>query len=223
MAIRARVWVERAEEGVALGPGGVRHDDPGRDAVEARVVDQHGGHVLGLVAQLGDRPPSRHDDDRGDVAQLRSDRLVQGGLVGRLAPLAFGAGAEHDGVVGLVRPGDVHLVDQRVPREVLPDGGAAVDDAQHAGVDERPPGRAPQCGHQVVVDRVGLHHHDLALDEELGQHVAGAEGGHVAGGQDERRAGVGHGVGVGRRPGPGRATPGSRRAASRPRRWSAGT
>ena len=53
--------------------------------------------------------------------------------------------------------------------------------------------------HQVVVDRIGLHHDDLALDEELGEDIAGPERRHIARGQDERRAGMGDGVGVGRR------------------------
>ena len=79
--------------------------------------------------------------------------------------------------------------------QVLADRGAPVHDAQHAGVDERGQRPAP-VRHQVVVDRVGLHDDGLALHEELGQHVTGAEGGHVAGGQHQGRAGEGHGVGV---------------------------
>ena len=178
---------QRAEERVALGPCGVGHDHPGRDAVEARVVDEHGGHVLGLVAQLGGRPPARHDDHRRDVAQLGRDRLGQQRARRPPCAVPFGTGAEHDGVVGLVRTGDVHLVDPGVPRQVLAHRGTALDDAQHAGVDQRRQGAAP-VRHEVVVDRVGLHHDGLALDEELGEHVAGAERRHVACGQHERRA-----------------------------------
>ena len=59
--------------------------------------------------------------------------------------------------------------------------------------------RAGPVRDEIVVDRVRLHHDDLALDEELGQHVAGAERGHVARGEDERGADVGHRVGVGGR------------------------
>ena len=72
---------------------------------------------------------------------------------------------------------------------------------------QRGQGAAP-VRHEVVVDRVGLHHDDLALDEELGQGVAGPERGDVAGGQHERRAGV-------RPAGRRRRRPGRRRAMSR--------
>ena len=187
---------ERAEEGLALGPGGVGDHEASRDAVEAGVVDQHGGHVLGLVTQIGHRPLAGHDDDRRHVAEFGAHRLVERGLVGRLAPGGVGAGAEDDGVVGLVRAGDVHRIDLRVPGQVLAHRSTAVDDAQHAGLDQRGQGAVP-VRHQVVVHRVRLHHDDLALDEELGEHVARAERGHVASGKHQRSAGVTLGIGVG--------------------------
>ncbi len=187
---------QRADERVALGPAFVRDDDAGADAVEPRVVYQHRRDVLRLVAQLGDRPLAGDHDDGRHVAQLGRHRLVEHGLVGRLAPRPLGSGAEHDGVVGLVGPGDVDLVDARVRGQVLPHRGATVDDAQHAGIDERLERAAP-VRDEIVVHRVRLHHDDLALDEELGQHVAGAERGDVAGGEDERGARSRHRVGVG--------------------------
>ena len=122
---------------------------------------------------------------------------MEDGLVGCLPARAFLAGSEHDGVVGLVRARDVHLGDQRVTGQVLPDCGAALDDPQHAGLNQGRHCPAP-VRDEVVVDRVGLHDHDLALNEQLGEHVAGAERGHVAGGEHERRAGVAGRVGVGR-------------------------
>ena len=84
--------------------------------------------MLGLVEQFGDRPAPRYDDHRGDVAQLGGDGLVQRGLVGFLAPGAVGTGAEDHGVVGLVRSGDVHFVDQGVPGQKTPGRGTAVND-----------------------------------------------------------------------------------------------
>src|ERR1700722_6366523 len=85
---------QRAEKGFALGPSRVGDDDPRRNAVEAGVVDQHGGHVLRLVAQIGHRPLARNHDDRRHVAELGTHGLVERRLVGGLASGAFGAGAE---------------------------------------------------------------------------------------------------------------------------------
>ena len=90
----------------------------------------------------------------------------------------------------------MHRIDTGVPGQVLAHVGAAVDDAQDARLDQRGQGAVPMR-HQVVVDRVGLQYHDPALHEELGQHVARAEGGHVAGGEHQRGAGMARGVAVG--------------------------
>ena len=152
--------------------------------------------MLGLVAQVGHRPLAGHDDDRRHVAEFGAHRLVERGLVGGLAPGALGAGAEDDGVVGLVGAGDVHGIDSRVPGQVLAHRSTTVDDAQHAGLDQRGQGAVP-VRHQVVVHRVRLHHDDLALDEELREHVARTERSHVAGGEHQRGAGVALGIGVG--------------------------
>ena len=118
--------------------------------------------------------------------------LSSAGSSTALRPRTLFARAEHDGVVGLVRTGDVHLVDARVRGEVLADGGVTVDDAEDAGVDERRQGSGP-VRQEIVVDRVRLHHDDLALDEELREHVARAERRHVARREDEGRARVGDG------------------------------
>ena len=152
--------------------------------------------MFGLVEQFGDRPLPGHDDHRRDVAQLGRHRLVQHGLVTLLTTCALGAGTEDDGVIGLVRARDVDLVDQRVTRQVGADRGATVDDLEDPDVDECREGAAP-VGHEVVIDGVGLHDDDLALDEEFRQRVPRAQRRDIAGRQDQGRAGVGVGVGVG--------------------------
>jgi hypothetical protein len=90
---------ERAEKRLPLAPSGMGDEHPGGLAVEAGVVDEHGRHVLGLEDELGPAPAPGHDHHRRDVARLAGDRLAQDP-------------PEH--VAGLVRPGDVDLVDLRV-------------------------------------------------------------------------------------------------------------
>ncbi len=80
--------------------------------------------------------------------------------------------------------------------QVLPHRSTPVHDAQDVRIDQGCQSALP-VRHEVVIDGIGLQHDDLALDEELGEHVAGPERGHVAGGEHERRAGVRGGVGIG--------------------------
>jgi hypothetical protein len=68
-------------ERLLLGPALVQNDDLAGVAVEPAVVAHLGGEVLGVELHVGLRPGPGHDDDRGDVAELAGDALVDAGFV----------------------------------------------------------------------------------------------------------------------------------------------
>ena len=112
----------------------------GSVAVERRVVRHHGGHVARLKPQLILAVFARNDHDRADVAELAGDALLENRIVLAAPALLLGAGRPpHDAIVGLVRSGDVNVVDAGVLAEVRADVAAAVDDAQKMSRDERAP------------------------------------------------------------------------------------
>ena len=181
---------QRVEERVALRPVVREQHDLAGDAVVAAVVQAHGDDVLGLEAQVGVRPPARHDDDRRDSAQFRRDRLLQQRPA--FAAAACGGtrrgggvrGTPHDGAERRLRSGDVDVVDLRMLGEVGAHIAAAADDPQEPGLDERCQ-RALEDGHQRVLRRIDLEQSDPVRRQQLVQHVEVGDGGDVAGAQHE--------------------------------------
>ena len=78
-------------------------------------------------------------------------------------------------------------VTQLVLGQVRAHLGAAAHDAQEPRVDQRRHGALP-VRDQIVVDGIRLQHDDLALGEQLGQHVARPERRDVARAEYERHA-----------------------------------
>jgi hypothetical protein len=179
-----------------LGPAARGDHDLGGVAVERRVVGDHGRQVERHRRQLAVAVVGWDDHHRADVAELARDRLAQDRLAGGSATLALGAGRPpYDAIVGLGRAGEVDVVDGVVLDQVLPDLGAAVDDAQHPGVDQRPQG-ALEDRPDPLVDRVHLEQAHVALDDQLRQHVHRRDGRHVAGAEDERHPTLGRALAV---------------------------
>ena len=140
--------------------------------------------MLGLEAQVGGAPPARHHDDGRDAAQLARDGHPQPGLVRRPAPLGVLAGAPHDGVVRAGGPGDVHLVDAVVLREVGTDGAVAVDHADDARLDQRR--QRPAVHPEQRTERgVELHERGAIVRGELVEGVQRRDGRDVAGTQHQ--------------------------------------
>jgi hypothetical protein len=85
--------------------------------------------------------------------------------------------------------GDVHLVDTAVPGEVGTDGGVAVDDPDHAGLDQGREGRAVHP-EQAGERRVELHERGAVVGDELVERVQRRDGRHVAGAEHQPDAAV---------------------------------
>ena len=142
------------------------------------------GDVLRLVTHLPPAPLPRHDDHGAHVAEFARGGLLQPGIVGGLAGRSLCPGAEHDGVVGRLRAGDVDLIDFGVEDQIFADVDTAVGGPHESCSDEVGEG-VLDVRADVVVDRAELEHGHVALDKELVDQFERRNAGHVSGAQHE--------------------------------------
>ena len=124
---------ERREEFFSLGPLRVGHDHARRQTIEARVVGKHGGHVRCLVGHFLARPLSGNDNDRRNVTEFAAHGLGDDRVVGCLSSRPFVAHAKDNRFNGLVRTGDVDVINIVVCRQIRSDRRPAAHDTQEAG------------------------------------------------------------------------------------------